>query len=148
MNHKTQINETNHMRKLMGLPLITEQAMPGSDGFEEAVKFGRAIEEWWSDKDQAIKNRDKYFAGFQHWLDDDETGAMESYKRYLSPKLQKLKDVIGEDNEYYKQLDDWVTKIYDEMDDWWITGGEHNVRLDLVDSDGNLEFFDVLPEMD
>ena len=73
---------------------------------------------------------------------------MESYKRYLSPKLQKLKDVIGEDNEYYKQLNDWITKIYDEMDDWWITGGEHNVRLDLVDSDGNLEFFDVLPEMD
>ena len=53
MNHKTQINETNHMRKLMGLPLITEQSMPGSDGFEESVQFARAVEEWWGDKDQA-----------------------------------------------------------------------------------------------
>ena len=127
---------------------------PEEAEWNEATKFCAEVEKWWEGSDQKIFNpREdnwpfetteyvKFFERFQGITDNDK-GAAEAYNHMIMDKLKKEVDLY---NIYYNKIKDWLSRIVDEIDDWF--QNPENCTLTLLGPDGKTETYEVDPEID
>lgn len=148
---KTRIDETNHMRKLMGLSILNEQEnTTSSDDFDKAVNFCKELEKWWEGSGNWFFNPEEesgapteyvnFFKRFQGTNDDEDSAAL-AYEHMIKDKLNNSLD---KSNKYYSQILGWVDKVVDEINDLF----QNPVKLTLLGPNGRTEYFVVDPEID
>jgi LysM repeat protein len=109
-NMKTRLDETNHMRKLMGLTLITEdkdhKVVQGDTGYAIAKKYGITLDEL-KELNPDI-DIEKIQVG-QELVVSDEGGILDSITGgitdYVDEKIRWFKDFIPNIEELYKMWD-------------------------------------------